>query len=62
MVKPPYQKAFINLFHVTVLFLYPLKTSEYQVFYLVSGGLERDQWHEMGLNRKKKVGKIKTKK
>ena len=29
----------IDPFHATGLFLYPLKTS---------GGIERDQWHEIG--------------
>ena len=28
----------LNLFYATDLFLYPLK---------ISGGIERDQWHEM---------------
>ena len=33
----------VNLFYTTGLFLYPLKTSGF----LFSGGVERDQWHEM---------------
>ena len=35
----------LNPFHDTVLFLYPLKTSENR---LVIGGIEGDQWHEIG--------------
>ena len=35
----------INSFHATGLFLYPLKTSG---FLMISGGIERDQWHETG--------------
>ena len=38
--------SFINLFHATGLFLYPLKTSENKRFSDVSGVIERDQWHE----------------
>ena len=37
-----------NLFHATDLFWYPLKTSENQMFLMFSGGIKRDQWHEMG--------------
>ena len=40
--------SFINLFHATGLFLYPLKTSENKRFSDVSGVIERDQWHEKG--------------
>ena len=36
-----------NSFHASGLFLYSLKTSENQKFSDVSGGIERDQWHEM---------------
>ena len=46
----------INSFWATGFFLYPLKTSENfwfsDVFFLgggrEGGGIERDQWHEMG--------------
>ena len=38
----------INPFHDTDLFWYPLKTSENPCFPVFSGGIERDQWHEMG--------------
>ena len=46
----------INSFWATGFFLYPLKTSENfwfsDVFFLGGegggGGIERDQWHEMG--------------
>ena len=35
---------FINPFHITGLFLYPLKTSENHSFFLMLlGGIERDQ-------------------
>ena len=50
----------INTFHVTGLFLYPLKTSENQRFLMFSEGIERDQWHEMGwhnINLEKKTEK-----
>ena len=40
--------ALINTFHTTGLFQYPLKASENQRFSDVLGGIERDQWHEMG--------------
>ena len=38
---------FINYYsiHATGLFLYPLKTSG---FLMLSRGIKRDQWHEMG--------------
>ena len=29
------------------LFLNPIKTSENQGFFMFSGGVEKDQWHEM---------------
>ena len=35
-------------FHATNLFRYPLKTLENKGFLMFSGGIERDQWHEMG--------------
>ena len=43
-------KLMINLctskpFHATGFFRYPLKTS---VFLMFSGGIKRDQWHEVG--------------
>ena len=38
----------INPFHVTVLLLYCLKTSESQWFLLLLGGIERVQWNEIG--------------
>ena len=38
----------INPFLAIFLFLYPLKTSKNQRFYDVSGGIERDQWQEIG--------------
>ena len=38
-------RFFINPFHATGPFRYPLKTSEHLMF---SGGIERGQWHEMG--------------
>ena len=38
----------LNPFHATDLFRYPLKTSENKGFLMFSGGIERDQWHEMG--------------
>ena len=41
-------KTSINSFHATGLFRCPLKTSENLWFSDVSGGIERDQWHEMG--------------
>ena len=34
----------LNPFHASGLFLYPLKTRGFLMF---SGGIERDQWHEM---------------
>ena len=38
----------VNPFHVTNLFLYPMKTSENQRgFLMFLGGIERGQWHEM---------------
>ena len=40
--------AFVNPFHATALFLYPLKASENLWVFLFSGGIERDQWYEMG--------------
>ena len=40
----------INPSHATVLFLYPLKTSETRVFLITSGCIERDQWYEIGLS------------
>ena len=40
--------VFINSFHVSDLFLYPLKASEKQRFLMFSGGIKRDQWNEMG--------------
>ena len=36
--------SIINSFRATSLFLYALKTLENQKF---SGGIERDQWHDM---------------
>ena len=46
----------INLFHVTVLFTYPIlpppppkkKKQKHSGFFKVSGNIENDQWHEMG--------------
>ena len=38
----------INPIHATSLSLYPLKTSENLWFLMFSGGIERDQWCEMG--------------
>ena len=37
----------LNPVHTTGLFLYPLKT-ENLWFLVFLGGIERDQWHEMG--------------
>ena len=38
----------VNPFHATDLFLYPMKKSENLcVFFMFSGDIERDQWHEM---------------
>lgn len=38
-----------NPFYVTARFLYPLKTSEnLEIFFMFSGGIGRDPWHEMG--------------
>ena len=34
----------VNQFHVTGLFLYPMETG----FLMFSGGIERDQWREIG--------------
>ena len=39
-------RKLFNPFHVTDLFLYPLKTSEN----LFSGAIKRGQWYEMGEN------------
>ena len=60
MIKPPIERAFTDSLSTTGFFLYPLKTSEYRNFSNSFRGLERDQWHGMGLKRKKKVGKIET--
>ena len=38
----------LNPFHVTVLFLYPLKIPKTSGFQMFSGGIERDRWHELG--------------
>ena len=38
----------VNPFNATGLFQYPLKTSQTRGFLMFSGGIERDQWHEMG--------------
>ena len=47
----------INLFHVTVLFTYPIlpcqkkktkKKQKHSGFFKVSGNIENDQWYEMG--------------
>ena len=38
----------LNEFYSTGLFLYLLKLSETSGFLLFSGGIERDQWDEMG--------------
>ena len=38
----------ISPFHATDLLWYPLETSETRGFLMVSGGITRDQWHEMG--------------
>ena len=35
----------VSPFHTTGLFLYALKISG---FLIILGGIERDQWHEMG--------------
>ena len=45
--RKPYSKA-INPFHATDSFLYPLKTSENQIASDISGGIKKDQSHEMG--------------
>ena len=37
-------QVFLNRFHATGLFLYPVKTENQRFL----GGIERDQWHEMG--------------
>ena len=42
------QMTAVNQFHATDRFLYPLKTSENLCFSDVSGGIERDQWHDIG--------------
>ena len=44
-----YAKLSFNPFHATGLFLYLLKTSSENVRFLkmFSGGIERDQWHEI---------------
>ena len=36
-----------NSFHATDLFLCFLKTPKNLCFFIISGGIERDQWHEM---------------
>ena len=39
-----------SLFHATVFFLYPLKTTEnllFSCFLISTGGKKRDSWHEM---------------
>ena len=38
----------LNPFHVTGLFLYPMKISENLRFYDVAEVTERDQWNKMG--------------
>ena len=38
----------INPFHATVLFLYPLKNLKIIGFPMFLGGMERDQWYEVG--------------
>ena len=43
-----HEAGMFNPFHATDLFRYPLETSENQNFLMFSGGIERDQWHEMG--------------
>ena len=43
-----YTLVVINTFNATGLFLWPLKTSENPWFFMFSGGMKRDQWHEMG--------------
>ena len=40
-----YRMEIINLFHVTVSLLYSLKT---RGFLMLSGGIEGDQWYEIG--------------
>ena len=42
----------VNLFNATSLFLYPLKTRGFLIF---SGGIERDQWYEMGMTNQSHV-------
>ena len=37
----------IHPFHATELFRYPLETKKPKGFLMFSGGIERDQWHEM---------------
>ena len=37
-----------NPFDVTCLLITPWKHNETSGFFLLSGGIERDQWHEMG--------------
>ena len=44
-----------NPFHTTNLFLYSLKTWENLWFSDIFGGIERDQWHEMGWYKKKVI-------
>ena len=43
-----YESITANPFHVTDLFLYPLKILENFWFSDVFNGIEGDQWHEMG--------------
>ena len=40
--------GFINPFHSTGFFLYPWKQQKTRGFLMFSGGIERDQWHEIG--------------
>ena len=37
----------LNTFYASGLFLHPLKTSETFGFLMFSGGVERNQWHEI---------------
>ena len=43
-----FSKTAFKPFHATGLFLYPLKHQKTSCFLMFSGGIERNQWHELG--------------
>ena len=57
MVKPPVQKAFINLFHASGLFLYLLKTSECQRFSTGFRGFRKRPMERNGFKKKEESRK-----